>query len=118
MRKCCSISKVGSLPAKALTSERLTARYSRASGFPSAATMTSSAAMFDRHGWLIVFVSTISPLSAKLTCIAAGAFGLPFVEFLPMLVLGRVIRFGVLAILLRFAGERIAIRLAARRARG
>jgi membrane protein YqaA with SNARE-associated domain len=84
----------------------------------SAATMTSSAAMFDRHGWLIVFVSTISPLSAKLTCIAAGAFGLPFVEFLPMLILGRIVRFGVLAVLLRFAGERIAIRLAARRARG
>ena len=84
----------------------------------SAATMTSSVAMFDRHGWLIVFVSTISPLSAKLTCIAAGAFGLPFAEFLPMLILGRIVRFGVLAVLLRFAGERIAIRLAARRARG
>jgi membrane protein YqaA with SNARE-associated domain len=83
----------------------------------SASALTSSAAMFDRHGWMLVFVSTISPLSAKLTCIAAGAFGLPFIEFLPMLILGRVIRFGVLAILLRFAGERIANRLA-RRARG
>ena len=80
----------------------------------SASALTSTAAMFDRHGWMLVFVSTISPLSAKLTCIAAGAFGLPFVEFLPLLILGRIIRFGVLAILLRFAGERIAIRLARR----
>jgi len=41
------------------------------------ATLVSSARMFERHGWLLVFVATISPLSTKLTCIAAGAFGLP-----------------------------------------
>jgi membrane protein YqaA with SNARE-associated domain len=84
----------------------------------SAATLASSAVMFERHGWLLVFVSTISPLSTKLTCIAAGAFGLPFIQFLPVLILGRVIRFGALVVLLRFAGERIANRMAARRARG
>ena len=84
----------------------------------SAERVASSAVMFERHGWLLVFVSTISPLSTKLTCIAAGAFGLPFVQFLPVLILGRVLRFGALAILLRFAGERIANRIAARRARG
>src|SRR4051812_31448321 len=43
----------------------------------SAATLAASEAMFERHGWLLVFVATISPLSAKLTSIAAGAFGLP-----------------------------------------
>lgn len=81
----------------------------------SAARITASEAMFDRHGWLLVFVSTISPLSTKLTCIAAGAFGLPFVQFVPALVIGRVIRFAALTVLLRFAGERLARRLARRR---
>jgi membrane protein YqaA with SNARE-associated domain len=76
-----------------------------------AARLTSSAAMFERHGWLIVFVSTISPLSAKLTCIAAGAFGLPFPQFLPALILGRAVRFAALTLILRYAGERLQARL-------
>ena len=78
----------------------------------SAASVASSEAMFERHGWLIVFVATISPLSAKLTCIAAGAFGLPLVEFIPALAVGRAVRFAALTVLLRFAGERLERRLA------
>jgi membrane protein YqaA with SNARE-associated domain len=77
----------------------------------SEARMASSEAMFERHGWILVFVSTISPLSTKLTCIAAGAVGLPFVQFLPALLVGRALRFGVLVVLLRFAGERLSERL-------
>ena len=77
----------------------------------STATLNRSEAMFERHGWLIVFVSTISPLSTKLTSIAAGAFGLPFVQFLPALFIGRAVRFAVLTVILRFAGERIESRL-------
>jgi len=80
----------------------------------SPATLASSERMFDRHGWLLVFASTISPLSTKLTCIAAGAFGLPFVQFLPALAVGRALRFAALTVLLRFAGERLARRLARR----
>jgi membrane protein YqaA with SNARE-associated domain len=75
------------------------------------ARIASSEAMFERHGWLLVFVSTISPLSTKLTCIAAGAVGLPFVQFIPALLVGRALRFGVLVVLLRFAGERLSERL-------
>ena len=71
------------------------------------ATLASSQVMFDQHGWLLVFVSTISPLSSKLACIAAGGFGVPFVAFLPALVVGRAIRFAALTVLLRFAGERL-----------
>ena len=82
----------------------------------SAATLASSEAMFDRHGWLIVFLSTISPLSTKLTCIAAGAFGLPFATFLPALLVGRALRFAVLTVVLRFAGERLLARLMKRAA--
>ncbi len=75
------------------------------------ATLDSSAGLFERHGWLLVFVATISPLSTKLTCIAAGAFGLPIPQFLPALVVGRLVRFTALAVLLRFAGERLQARL-------
>jgi membrane protein YqaA with SNARE-associated domain len=76
------------------------------------ARLASSEAMFERHGWKLVFLSTISPLSTKLTCIAAGAFGLPIAQFLPALAVGRAVRFGVLTVVLRYAGERLAARLA------
>ena len=82
------------------------------------ATLVSSAGMFERHGWLLVFVATISPLSTKLTCIAAGAFGLPIPQFLPALAVGRVIRFAVLTVLLRFAGESLRKRLLSRQGDG
>jgi membrane protein YqaA with SNARE-associated domain len=76
------------------------------------ARIAASEAAFARHGWLLVFLSTISPLSTKLTCIAAGAFGLPIVQFFPVLLVGRAIRFAVLTVLLRFAGERLLKQLA------
>ena len=75
------------------------------------ATLAASEAMFERHGWVLVFLSTISPLSTKLTCIAAGAFGFPFAQFLPALSVGRAVRFTALTIILRFAGERLEARL-------
>jgi membrane protein YqaA with SNARE-associated domain len=82
------------------------------------ARIASSEALFERHGWLLVFASTISPLSTKLTCIAAGAFGLPFAQFIPALVAGRTVRFGLLLVLLRYAGETIAARLTKRAVAG
>jgi len=80
----------------------------------SSARLASMQGLFDRHGWLLVFMSTISPLSTKLTCIAAGAFGLPFATFLPALLVGRALRFAVLTILLRLMGERLLPRLVKR----
>ena len=74
------------------------------------AKIVASEAAFARHGWWLVFASTITPLSTKLTCIAAGAFGLPIVQFLPALLVGRAIRFGVLTVLVRYLGERLAER--------
>ena len=81
----------------------------------SPATLTASEAMFERHGWMIVFLSTISPLSTKLTSIAAGAFGLPFLQFFPALLVGRAVRFAALTVILRFAGERLLARLRRRK---
>lgn len=78
----------------------------------SQATLLSTEAMFERHGWLLVFTATISPLSTKIVCIAAGGFALPFSSFFPALVVGRAIRFAALTVILRFAGERLERRLA------
>jgi membrane protein YqaA with SNARE-associated domain len=78
------------------------------------ARIAASEVAFARHGWWLVFLSTITPLSTKLTCVAAGAFGLPVIQFLPALLVGRAIRFAVLTILLRFAGERLEDRLVRR----
>src|SRR5688500_3805484 len=83
----------------------------------SASMLASTERMFDRHGWLLVFASTISPLSTKLACIAAGGFGLPFATFFPALIVGRALRFAVLTVLLRFAGERLRNRLLRRETR-
>lgn len=80
----------------------------------SQATLASTDAMFERHGWLLVFTATISPLSTKIICIAAGGFGLPFTTFFPALVVGRAIRFAALTVILRFAGERLQRRLVRR----
>ena len=48
-----------------------------------------------------------SPVTRRPVAGAAGAFGLPIPQFLPALVVGRAIRFTALALLLRFAGEKL-----------
>ena len=69
------------------------------------------AGLFHRRGAMLVLLSTVSPLSTKLVCIGAGAFGVPFWAYLPALVVGRVGRFGVLGLIVRFAGDRLVARL-------
>lgn len=70
--------------------------------------------LFDEHGWLFVALSTVTPISTKLVCIAAGAFGVPFPHFVVAVFLGRATRFLVIATLVRFAGERL-VRILERR---
>ena len=62
-------------------------------------------AQFEDRGWILVALSTISPLSTKVVCIGAGAFGVPFGEFLLALLVGRGARFLAVGLLLRFAGK-------------
>jgi membrane protein YqaA with SNARE-associated domain len=69
--------------------------------------LEASHARFDRQGWLLVLVSTVSPLSSKVICLAAGAFGVPVWEFVPALLVGRLARFGTIAVLVRFAGPKL-----------
>jgi membrane protein YqaA with SNARE-associated domain len=64
--------------------------------------------MFERHGWKLVLLSTLSPVPTKLICIGAGTFGVPFWQFAVALFVGRGARFLAVGLLLRFAGERVA----------
>jgi membrane protein YqaA with SNARE-associated domain len=63
--------------------------------------------LFLRRGAMLVLLSTLSPLSTKLVCIGAGAFGVPFGPFALALGAGRAGRFAVLGLVVRFAGDRL-----------
>ena len=73
-----------------------------------------SRALFATHGWLLVALSTITPLSLKLTSMAAGAFGVPAAGFALVVLVGRVVRFAVVATVVYYAGERLSRWLARR----
>lgn len=71
----------------------------------------SLAGLFHRRGAMLVLLSTVSPLSTKLVCIGAGAFGVPFPAYLLALAAGRIGRFGVLGLIVRHAGHRLVARI-------
>ena len=68
--------------------------------------LAASRETFVRRGWMLVLLSTVSPLSSKVVCLAAGAFGVPVWQFVPALAMGRFARFGTLGVLIRLAGPR------------
>ena len=71
-----------------------------------------SRALFAAHGWMLVFVSTVTPISLKLSSIAAGAFGVPFPHFAAAVFTGRALRFLATAAVVYYAGERLSRYLA------
>ncbi|MHB1224707.1 MAG: YqaA family protein [Gemmatimonadaceae bacterium] len=71
------------------------------------ARLAASRDTFARHGWQLVLLSAISPLSTKAICVAAGAFGVPAWQFAPALAAGRALRFFGIALLVRMAGPRV-----------
>ena len=64
-------------------------------------------ATFKDRGLWLVLLSTVTPLSGKLVAIGAGAFGIPVLPFLATSVLGRGFRFGVVAAVVRYFGDRV-----------
>jgi membrane protein YqaA with SNARE-associated domain len=64
-------------------------------------------AAFKEKGLWLVLVSTVTPLSGKLVAIAAGAFGVPVVPFLATIGLGRGVRYGLVAAVVRYFGDRV-----------
>lgn len=67
-----------------------------------------SRALFAAHGWIVVFVSTVTPISLKLSSIAAGAFGVPFPHFAAAVFTGRALRFLATGAVVYYAGERLS----------
>ncbi len=61
--------------------------------------------LFAERGWLIVALGSLPLLSSKATAIVAGAFGFSFAEFVAATLLVRGVRFLLVGILLRFAGD-------------
>jgi len=79
----------------------------------SPATVEARRGAFERHGWALVALSTVTPLPTKIVCLGAGAFGVPPLAFAIALALGRGARFMVVAAMCRVAGARIAAEAAA-----
>jgi len=64
-------------------------------------------ARFQRQGWWVVFISTVTPVSAKLVSVAAGAFGVPLWQFVLAMFTGRALRFLTVAYVVRRFGNGI-----------
>jgi membrane protein YqaA with SNARE-associated domain len=62
---------------------------------------------FRDRGWMMVALSTVTPLSGKLVSIGAGTFGVPFPQFVLIMGVGRAVRFFTVAAVCRFAGDRV-----------
>jgi len=76
-----------------------------------------SRALFALHGSTLVVLSTVTPISLKLTSIAAGAFGVPFFHFAVAVFAGRTVRFIATAAVIFYAGEKLSRRIERERAR-
>jgi membrane protein YqaA with SNARE-associated domain len=68
------------------------------------ATINEYRGMLAQYGGWAIFASTMSPLSTKLTSIASGAAGVPFLQFFLALAAGRLTRALGLAWLVRHGG--------------
>lgn len=64
---------------------------------------------FQRQGWWVVFISTVTPVPAKLVSVAAGAFGMPLWQFMGAMFIGRTIRFLTVAFVVRRFGAGVAV---------
>lgn len=62
---------------------------------------------FQAQGWWVILVATMTPLSLKLTTIASGAVGVPLHHVVLAVLLGRGLRFMLVALVVRFFGDRV-----------
>jgi len=62
---------------------------------------------FQDHAWWVLLLATLTPLSLKLTAIAAGAVSIPPHEVALAVFAGRTVRFLVVAAVVRYAGDRV-----------
>jgi membrane protein YqaA with SNARE-associated domain len=71
------------------------------------ATVAASRALFEQRAWLAVAIGALTPIPSKFMSMFAGAFGMPFGEFLVTIAVARAVHFTVVAALIRLAGERL-----------
>lgn len=69
--------------------------------------LASVQALFATKGWMLVLLSTITPLSSKAVSVSAGALGVPLPVFVFAMAGGRAFRFFVTAAVMRFFGDRV-----------
>jgi membrane protein YqaA with SNARE-associated domain len=62
---------------------------------------------FQGQGWWVVLVATVTPLSLKLTTLAAGAIGVPLYQVALAVLAGRGFRFMIVAAVVHYAGDRV-----------
>jgi membrane protein YqaA with SNARE-associated domain len=65
-------------------------------------------ALFVRHGFFAIVLAGLTPLPYKIFAIAAGAFGIARSVFIFASIVGRGLRFFMIAILIFFWGERFS----------
>jgi membrane protein YqaA with SNARE-associated domain len=63
-------------------------------------------ALFKEKGLWLVLLGTVTPLPIKLVSIAAGAFGVPIIPFAATILVGRGLRFAVVAAVVHYFGDR------------
>jgi membrane protein YqaA with SNARE-associated domain len=67
--------------------------------------------LYQEHGTLIVLIGSLTPLPYKVVTISSGFVQLSLLPFIAMSVLGRAIRFYLLALLFWYFGDAIKIYL-------
>ena len=97
--KAIRVHQFGGAEALSLVQGRLAERLGM-----SAAHLAEARATLAKYGAWAIFASTMSPISTKLTSIASGAIGVPWLQFVGALVAGRLTRGLGLAWLVQHGG--------------
>lgn len=65
--------------------------------------------LFAEHSLLIVLVSSLGllPVPGNVISIISGGLGVPLLSFAPVFILGRSVRYAIVAVIIRFAGSRL-----------
>ena len=64
-------------------------------------------ALFAEHDFLAVFIAAFTPIPFKVATITAGLFGASLISLVTASILGRGLRYSLVALLLRIGGARV-----------
>jgi membrane protein YqaA with SNARE-associated domain len=66
---------------------------------------------FEKYGLLVIFVASFTPIPYKVFTIAAGVMSMFFIPFVIVSIIGRGLRFFLVAGLMRWGGEKMENKL-------